>query len=79
MGSKGGEGHSTHLLLVVKALVVVFKDGSAFGLARVVLGVCVGRVACEDFLPEGEAAGWAWLLVLVEFGNSYKEKLVAVL
>jgi len=56
----------THLLLMVKALVVVLKDGCAFCLARVVLGVCVGRVACEDFLPEGEAAGWAWVIVLAD-------------
>ena len=62
MGMEGGDG--TYLLLVMKALVVVLKDGGAFCLARVVLGVCVGRVACEDFLPEGEAAGWAWLFVL---------------
>lgn len=50
---------STHLLLVVQTLVVVFEDGCAFCFARVVFGGCVGRVACEDFLPEGEAAGWA--------------------
>jgi len=62
----GGYMRVTHLFLVVKALVVVLKDGGAFCLARVVLGVCVGRVACEDFLPEGEAAGWAWLFMLVD-------------
>jgi len=61
-----GQGRCTYLLLVVKAFVVVLKDGCTFCLARVVLGVCVGCVACEDFLPEGEAAGWAWLFVLVE-------------
>lgn len=36
----------THLLLVVKALVVVLKDGRAFCFTRIVLGVCVGGVAC---------------------------------
>lgn len=36
----------THLLLVVKALVVVLKDGCAFCFARIVLGICVGGVAC---------------------------------
>lgn len=40
----------------MQALVVVLKDGHAFRLAAVVLGVCVGDVAGEDFLPEGEAA-----------------------
>lgn len=44
----------------MQTLVVVFKDGCAFRFARVVFGVCVGSVASEDFLPEGEAAGWAW-------------------
>ena len=62
---KGRGYRGTYLLLVVKTLVIVLKDGCAFCLARVVLGVCVGRVACEDFLPEGEAAGWAWCGVLV--------------
>lgn len=47
---------STHLLLVVQALVVVLENGHALCLAAVVLGVCVGHVAREDFLPEGEAA-----------------------
>jgi hypothetical protein len=56
----------TYLLLVVETLVVVFKDGCAFCFARVVFGVCVGCVACEDFLPEGEAARWAWGVVLVD-------------
>jgi hypothetical protein len=50
---------STYLFLVVQALVVIFKDGLAFCCAAVVFGRCVGYVACEDFLPEGEAAGWA--------------------
>ena len=70
-GEEGRGGKGTHLLLVVKALVVVLKDGGAFRLARVVLGVCVGRVACEDFLPEGEAAGWAWLFVLADVLGDY--------
>lgn len=51
-----GKGVSSYLLLVVQTLVVVLEDGHAFGLAAVVLGVCVGHVAREDFLPEGEAA-----------------------
>lgn len=55
----------TYLLLVVQTLVVVFKDGHAFRLARVVLGVGVGHVAREDFLPEGEAARGTWLEELV--------------
>lgn len=46
----------SYLLLVVQTLVVVLKDRHAFRLAAVVLGVCVGHVAGEDFLPEGEAA-----------------------
>jgi hypothetical protein len=69
----------TYLLLVVETLVVVFKDGCAFCFARVVFGVCVGCVACEDFLPEGEAAGWAWGVVLVDFGGFYVETLLVVL
>lgn len=40
----------------MQALIVVLEDGHAFRLAAVVLGVCVGDVAGEDFLPEGEAA-----------------------
>jgi len=52
---------------VVQTLVVVLKDGRAFRFARVVLGVCVGRVAGEDFLPEGEAARWAWGGCLLAF------------
>jgi len=66
----------TYLLLVVKALVVVLKDGCAFCLARVVLGVGVGRVACEDFLPEGEAAGGAWDIMLVGISEHYVEALL---
>jgi hypothetical protein len=50
----------SYLLLVVQALVVVLKHGHAFRLAAVVLGVCVGDVACKDLLPEGEAARGAW-------------------
>lgn len=53
-------GGSTNLLLVVQALVVVLKHRRALGLAGVVLGVCVGDVAGEDFLPEGEAAGGSY-------------------
>jgi hypothetical protein len=49
----------TYLLLVVQALIVIFENGLAFRCAAVVFGVCVGHVACEDFLPEGEAAPWA--------------------
>jgi hypothetical protein len=49
----------TYLLLVVQALVVIFENGLAFRCAAVVFGICVGHVACEDFLPEGEAAPWA--------------------
>lgn len=49
----------TNLLFVVQALVVILKDRHAFGLARVVLGVCICDVAGKDFLPEGEAAGLA--------------------
>lgn len=52
---------STNLLLVVQTLVVVLENGHAFGFAGVVLGVCVGHVAREDFLPEGEAARGAWV------------------
>jgi hypothetical protein len=48
-----------YLFLMVQALVVVFEDGLAFCFAAVVFGVCVGDVAGEDFLPEGEAAGGA--------------------
>ena len=59
-------GEYTYLLLVVQALVVVLKDGHAFRLAAVVLGVCVGDVAREDFLPEGEAARGACLCSLVK-------------
>ena len=64
-----GEGQDgmdeTHLLLVVQALVVVLEHGLAFYLAGVRLGRRVGHVAGEDFLPEGEAAGGAWGVVLV--------------
>lgn len=49
-----------YLLLVVQALVVILQDGLAFDLAGVGLWGCVGDVAGEDFLPEGEAAGGAW-------------------
>jgi hypothetical protein len=49
-----------YFFLVVQALVVIFKHGLAFRCARVVFGGGVGYVACEDFLPEGEAAGWAY-------------------
>lgn len=58
VGGLEGEG-TCSLFLVVKTLVVVFKNGCAFCFSRIVFGVCVGRVACEDFLPEGEAAGGA--------------------
>jgi hypothetical protein len=44
----------------MQALVVIFKYGLAFRGAAVVFGRGVGDVAGEDFLPEGEAAGWAW-------------------
>jgi hypothetical protein len=54
------EGEGAYLFLVVQALVVIFKYGLAFCRAAVVFGGCVGYIACEDFLPEGEAAGWAW-------------------
>ena len=53
------EGYFAYFFLVMQALIVVFEDGLAFCFAAVVFGVCVGHVACEDFLPEGEAAGWA--------------------
>jgi hypothetical protein len=43
----------------MQTLVVIFKYGLAFCSAAVVFGGCVGYVAGEDFLPEGEAAGWA--------------------
>lgn len=46
-----------YLLLVMQALVVVVERGEALGLARGVVGVAVGDVAGEDFLPEGKAAG----------------------
>jgi hypothetical protein len=48
-----------HLLLVVKALVVVLQNGGALLLARVVGGVGVDDVAREDFLPEGKASARA--------------------
>lgn len=57
---------NTHLLLVVQALVVVLEDGHALCLAAVVLGVCVGHVAREDFLPEGEATRGAYCHSLVQ-------------
>lgn len=47
---------STHLFLVVQALVVIFEHGLALHFALVVFGRGVGDVAGEDFLPEGEAA-----------------------
>lgn len=60
---------------MVKTLVVVFKNGGAFCLAGVVLGVCVGRVAREDFLPEGEAAGWACGgFVSLNVGGAWRER-----
>jgi hypothetical protein len=59
----------SYLLLVVQALVVVLKHGHAFGLAAVVLGVCVGDVACKDLLPEGEAARGAWPGVSVMYSD----------
>lgn len=46
-----------YLLLVVQALVVIVERGEALALAGGVVGVGVGDVAGEDFLPEGEAAG----------------------
>lgn len=55
----------TYLLLVVQTLVVVLEDGHAFRLSAVVLCVCVGHVAREDFLPEGKAARGAWWESLV--------------
>jgi hypothetical protein len=65
---KGTFGNA-YLFLVVQALVVIFKYGLAFCGAAVVVGGCIGDVACEDFLPEGEAAGWAWRVgELVWFG-----------
>jgi hypothetical protein len=69
-----GHRQSTYLLLMVQALVVVLKDGHAFGLARVVLGVCVGDVAGEDFLPEGEAARGAW----EKYQQEFLERLFSV-
>lgn len=62
---------------MVKTLVVVFKNGGAFCLAGVVLGVCVGRVAREDFLPEGEAAGWACrgCFVSLDVGGFWRESI----
>jgi hypothetical protein len=67
-GARGTFGNA-YLFLVVQALVVVFKYGLAFCGAAVVVGGCVGDVTCEDFLPEGEAAGWAWRVgELVWFG-----------
>ena len=55
---------------MVQALVVVLENGHAFCLAAVVLGVRVSHVACEDFLPEGEAARGACsdLSVQIVFG-----------
>jgi len=55
---------------VVQTLVVVLENGHALCLAAVVLGVCVGHVARENFLPEGEAARGACLVlsVVVMFG-----------
>lgn len=41
----------------MQAFVVVVERGEALGLARGVVGVAVGDVAGEDFLPEGKAAG----------------------
>jgi len=57
----GAGGGKSHLLLVVQALVVVLEDGLALYFAPVVFGRCVGDVAGEDLLPEGEAArGTCW-------------------
>jgi hypothetical protein len=69
----------THLLLVMQALVVVFKYGLAFCGAAVVFGGCVGDVAGEDFLPKGEAAGWACeggKLVCIVVGERWLEESV---
>jgi hypothetical protein len=49
-----------YLFLVMQALVIVFENGLAFRGSAIVFGGCVGYVACEDFLPEGEAAAWAY-------------------
>ena len=46
----------TYLLLVVQALVVVFKHGLAFRSTAVVFGCGVCDVACKHFLPEWKAA-----------------------
>lgn len=66
-GAASGFHDSPYLLLVVQALVVVLKHRHAFRLAAVVFGVCVGHVACENFLPEGEAARGAWEAMSVVF------------
>jgi hypothetical protein len=56
---------------VVQALVVVLENRHALCLAAVVFGVCVGHVARQDFLPEGEAARGACSGVSVQivFGD----------
>lgn len=52
---------TTHLLLVVQALVVILQHRRALLLARRVLLVAVDHVAGEHLLPEREAPGWTWL------------------
>jgi hypothetical protein len=60
--NRGKERNTTNLLLMMQALVVILKYRLAFGCARVVFRRRVGDVACEDFLPEGEAAAWAYMV-----------------
>jgi len=58
---KLGDMRATYLFLMMQTLVVVFEYGLAFSGTAVVFGRGVCDVAGEDFLPEGEAAGWAWV------------------
>lgn len=66
---------------MVQALVVVLEDGRALGFARSVFGGGVDNVACEDFLPEGEAAGGTWLSrsLLVHRSLSVNDSLARLL
>jgi hypothetical protein len=47
---------------MVQALIVILKYRLALGCTRVVFRRRVGDVAREDFLPEGEAAAWAYVV-----------------
>lgn len=68
------ETQDTHLLVVVKTLVVVRQPALALGLARRIVGRSVEDVARKNFLPERKAAGRAWKIAIDRYRMSVGDR-----